>query len=174
MPATCSGRQATRVVTHMKYIKTKASHRKRTGPHTRKAALYLLIGLSIFFAVGIASFVLRRQAGPVIPPYYDTAEQAMPFPRLLSADRFRQPSVVRAYSLANAIPDVFVQQPCFCGCARLGHKSLLSCFTSTHASHCRPCLKEAFIADRLHRDGRTAVEIRNSIMAGDWRNETLE
>lgn len=166
----------------MKSLKKRTlSQRRRSSTNTRKAGLLVLLAIGIMVALGAGVFLLRKQAGlaPIkaarnIPPYYESADRAKPFPRTLLPTRFAQPSVARAYSIANAIPDVLVQQPCFCGCASFRHRGLLSCFVSEHASKSRVCLKEAFLADRLHKEGRTADSIRRSIISGEWWNERLE
>jgi hypothetical protein len=42
---------------------------------------------------------------------------------------------LRAHQVARDIPDVLDQLYCYCGCDKLtGHKSLLSCFTDSHAA----------------------------------------
>jgi hypothetical protein len=166
----------------MKSVKKKnLSQRKRSSANTRKAGLLVLLAIGIMAAIGVGSFLLRTQSGlppmkavRTVPPYYETAERAKPFPKTLFPARFSQPSVARAYSVAKAIPDVLVQQPCFCGCASFRHRGLLACFVSEHASRSRVCLKEAFLADRLHKNGHTVASIRRSIISGEWWNERLE
>lgn len=72
------------------------------------------------------------QRPPNVPPYYSSAEAGKPFPQLLPASVFGDPVVRRAYEIAHEIPEVLVQQPCYCWCERMGHGSLLSCFSSQH------------------------------------------
>jgi hypothetical protein len=70
-----------------------------------------------------------------IPPYYETAEVAKPFPSLVPAAYFRRyPLVERAYQVAAEIPEVIAQQPCYCYCDRHGHHSLLDCYASDHGA----------------------------------------
>lgn len=70
-----------------------------------------------------------------VPPHYETAGAARPFPSLLPAEYFREtPLVARAYRVASEIPEVLAQQPCYCYCDKYGHKSLLDCYTSDHAA----------------------------------------
>ena len=60
-----------------------------------------------------------------LPPYHDTAAGAEPFPELMPVERYRDyPVVARAYEVAQRIPGVVAQQPCFCYCDKFGHKSL--------------------------------------------------
>jgi len=59
----------------------------------------------------------------------------MPLPAVLDPKHFTDPSVVKAYSYAKEIPDVFSQQPCYCHCDNgNGHRSLLDCFATDHGA----------------------------------------
>jgi len=75
-------------------------------------------------------------AGPTrIPPYFESAEAAKPFPKLLPAAYFlRSPLVASAYRLASEIPGVIAQQPCYCYCDKYNHRSLLDCYASDHGA----------------------------------------
>ncbi|MBW2147953.1 MAG: hypothetical protein JRI22_13105 [Deltaproteobacteria bacterium] len=54
--------------------------------------------------------------------------------KVFSSERFTG-KVARAYWVAEQIPHVIDQIYCWCECDKYsGHKSLLSCFTSLHAS----------------------------------------
>jgi hypothetical protein len=53
-------------------------------------------------------------------------------PEPLSSEEFTK--IPRSYEIAREIPEVLSQVPCFCACARLGHRNLLDCFKSTHGS----------------------------------------
>jgi len=66
-----------------------------------------------------------------IPSHFESADSGRPFPKTLSPEIFDDPVVVKAYEVARAIPDVLVQQPCYCWCE--GHGSLLGCHTTRHA-----------------------------------------
>ncbi len=75
-----------------------------------------------------------------------------------------------AYELAAKIPDVIYQQPCYCYCDRnMGHKSLHSCFEGKHGAECSTCLKELYYSYSMHKKGKTAAEIRQGIIRGDWK-----
>jgi hypothetical protein len=80
-----------------------------------------------------------------------------------------------AYELAAKIPVVLHQQPCYCYCDRSqGHNSLHSCFEGTHGARCSTCLKELYYAYTMHRKGRTAAQIRQGIVRGEWRQIDLQ
>lgn len=79
-----------------------------------------------------------------------------------------------AYELAAKIPDVIYQLPCYCYCDRsVGHKSLHSCYESTHAAHCSACLKELYFAYMETKKGKTPAQIRAAIIKGDWEQVDL-
>jgi len=93
----------------------------------------------------------------------------------LSGPSFKNPFQVRAYELAAKIPNVIYQQPCYCHCDRsVGHQSLHSCFESTHGAHCAACMRELFYAYAQHKAGKTAVQIREGIIKGEWEKIDLQ
>ncbi len=72
---------------------------------------------------------------PPTPPYNRSAAAARPLPRTLPPEYFRRsPLVARAYQIAGEIPTVIAQQPCYCRCDRIGHRSLLDCYASDHGA----------------------------------------
>jgi hypothetical protein len=79
-----------------------------------------------------------------------------------------------AYEIAAKIPNVLHQQPCYCYCDRMGHNSLHSCFENTHGAQCATCLKEAYYAYAQTRKGKTAAQIRQGIIRGEWKQVNLE
>jgi len=103
-----------------------------------------------------------------VPLYYERAEEAMPFPATLAPESFKRADVQGAYQTAKEIPEVLVQQPCYCYCQRKGHRSLLDCFRTDHAVGCNICIKESLLAGQMHRQGKSAQEIRMAIIQGQW------
>lgn len=90
----------------------------------------------------------RSSLGPTLPPEKFTG---------LTRD---------AYRAVREIPVTIAQMPCYCHCDRgMGHKSLYSCYEDEHASHCAVCVNEALMALRLQKEGKTAPEIRERIIA---------
>lgn len=107
---------------------------------------------------------------PRVPHFHASTEAAKPFPKTLPPEQFHDPGAVRAYTIAQRIPDVLSQQPCYCYCDQgLGHKSLLDCHADTHSAECLVCLKETLLADKLNREGKSASQIREAIERGEWR-----
>ena len=79
-----------------------------------------------------------------------------------------------AYELAAKIPNVIYQQPCYCYCDRMGHKSLHSCFEGTHGAQCSTCMKEVYYAYQMTKQHKTASQIRKGIIAGEWKQIDLQ
>lgn len=133
--------------------------------------LFMLLGL---IGIVYAASRLRLSSTPSdsnqVPVYFKRVQDAMPFPKTLDPSQFKIQSIREAYSAAKEIPDVLVQQPCYCFCQRQGHRSLLDCFRDLHATSCDICINEARLAGRLHREGKTAEEIRAAIIAKQWAN----
>jgi hypothetical protein len=72
----------------------------------------------------------------------------------------------QAYQAAREIPEVLDEMPCFCGCMRnVGHQSNLHCFKDDHSSHCVMCQDIALDSQRMHNEGKTIEQIRDSIVA---------
>ena len=84
------------------------------------------------------------------------------------------PFQTHAYELAAKIPNLIYQEPCYCYCERMGHKSLHSCFEGNHAAHCDVCMKEAVYAYQQTKLKKTPAQIRAGIIAGKWKTVDLE
>jgi hypothetical protein len=108
------------------------------------------------------------------PPPKDTKLPPILGRDQLWGDDSQQPYQIHAYELATKIPVILHQQPCYCYCDRMGHNSLHSCFENTHGARCDVCLKELYYSYMQHKKGKTAVQIRKGIIAGDWRQVSLE
>jgi len=79
-----------------------------------------------------------------------------------------------AYELATKIQNVIYQQPCYCYCDRMGHKSLHSCFERTHGAQCTTCMKEVYYSYQMTKQKKTAAQIRKGIIAGEWKQIDLQ
>ncbi|HVM43634.1 MAG TPA: CYCXC family (seleno)protein [Gemmatimonadales bacterium] len=74
--------------------------------------------------------------------------------------------LVRAYTAARAMPEVFDGIYCYCHCKEdMGHRSLLTCYESEHAASCDICLTEGEMAAAMHAQGSSLDEIRRAIDA---------
>ena len=92
----------------------------------------------------------------------------------LWGENAQYPYQTKAYELAAKIPVVLHQQPCYCHCDRMGHNSLHSCFEGTHGAQCDTCLKELFYAYEQSKKGKTATQIRQGIIKGEWKQVNLD
>jgi len=73
-------------------------------------------------------------------------------------------STARAYVAARDVPEVLDSLHCYCECKKnFGHKSLLTCFVTTHARNCDICINEAVMANKLHKKGYDVVAIRKAV-----------
>ena len=154
------------------------SRLKRLSLTSRKVTLRVVLSIVILLAVGLTAFYMRGRVGSFRwrpdPEYYTSVQRAKPFPKTLPPVAFSDPTVARAYEIATRIPEVLVQQPSYCAFVERHHESLLECFRTNDAARCKVCLQEAYLADKLNRSGKSAAEIRTSIMAGEWRGIKLE
>lgn len=105
-----------------------------------------------------------------VPSHFQSEREAQPLPPTMSSTLFADPKLAKVYEIAERIPAVLAQQPCYCYCDRgHGHRSLLDCQRDNHSAGCTVCRKEVLLADRMTRMGLTAKEIRAAIIRGDWK-----
>jgi hypothetical protein len=130
--------------------------------------LVMVVALAMFGQGDVPAHHTAPPAkGTKIPPVLPAPERWGP--------SFSHPVQVKAYEVAEKIPNVLYQQPCYCRCDRsVGHTSLHSCFESTHAAHCDACMKEAFYAYQMTRLKKTPAQIREGIIRGEWEKIDLE
>ena len=77
-----------------------------------------------------------------------------------------EPNVQKGYEIALKYPATLDKLHCFCECAEspmFHHKTLLTCFTSTHAAGCGICLNEALLAGQLKDKGLSDDEIKRTV-----------
>ncbi|HZR56457.1 MAG TPA: CYCXC family (seleno)protein [Terriglobales bacterium] len=138
--------------------------------------------LAFLFAItlGVSAPWATSQQDEV--PAYNAAPPAKgaKLPAILGKDQLSMEDAqnayqTHAYELAAKIPVVLHQQPCYCYCDRRdGHNSLHSCFEGTHGARCSTCLKELYYAYTMHQKGKTAAQIRQGIISGEWRQVDLQ
>ncbi len=82
-----------------------------------------------------SAYNLGNQAAKPFP-YYDSVEEARPFPVTLPPNTYTNETLQTTYQIAKEIPEVLVQLPCLCGChgASEDHGSLLDCYVDNHAA----------------------------------------
>jgi hypothetical protein len=105
-----------------------------------------------------------------VPAYHAKAPQGE-LPETMSPDLFTDPIVQNAYTVAAKIKKTLYQQPCYCHCDRSqGHTSLLDCFASKHGSGCGTCIYEDLYSYEQVHKGKTAAQIREGIIKGEWKS----
>jgi hypothetical protein len=68
--------------------------------------------------------------------------------------------VHQAYLVAQQHPDLLAQLDCYCGCEQHeGHKNLLDCYRTNHATGCAICTGEAVMAGQLAESGTPVDQI---------------
>ena len=133
----------------------------------------------LFLAAVLAIAGMAQGDNPVPAHHQSPPPKGEKLPPILAKDQLWGPSFqhdyqVHAYELASKIPNVIYQMPCYCFCERIGHTSLHTCYESTHAAHCSACLKELYFSYQQHKKGKTAAQIRQAIVKGEWESVDLE
>jgi hypothetical protein len=142
----------------------------------RNGKIHRVFGCAALAVITIAA--TAQWAGTDTPAFHMTPPRGS-VPRLLAqADRtgiyFSRPYQIASYKMADAIPEILYQLPCYCRCDRaMKHKSLHSCFEVSHAAVCTTCMSEAAYAYAQHREGKTVAQIRAGIERGDWQEVVL-
>jgi len=155
---------------------SKKNRLKKATPAEIKTAIVYGVGMLLFVLATFYAGYRMQSTSPIppgpdqVPAHFERVEDAMPFPQTLDPAEFKISTIREAYSVARELPEVLVQQPCYCYCQRQGHRSLLDCFRDLHATSCDICINEARLAGRLHRQGKTADEIQTAIIQKQWAN----
>jgi hypothetical protein len=116
-------------------------------------------------AVALAGvvFVTRPQAaqgsGHPDPRPGITAEKVLPNSLIP-----KNPGATEAYAAARRSAGTLDGVYCHCDCSKhSGHRSLLSCFESTHGAYCDICMGEAMLASQMSGQGQSLQQIRAAI-----------
>lgn len=142
---------------------------------------WFMLGVSLVLTFVVAAPWASSQQEETRVPAFHTAPPAKGahLPPILGKEQLwgnndQYPYQSHAYELAAKIQGVIYQQPCYCYCDRMGHKSLHSCFESTHGAQCSTCLKELYYAYQMSKQHKTAAQIRKGIISGEWRQVNLD
>lgn len=84
------------------------------------------------------------------------------------------PRTEEAYAYALYHPQVVQWMPCYCGCARMDHRSNLDCYLKRavpgqktqfeeHASYCEICVETTLLTKQLISEGKSLREIRQAV-----------
>jgi hypothetical protein len=144
-----------------------------------KRGLMLAFVVVIIMAVS-APWAISEQDEARVPAFRDGPPPVgAKLPPILGREQLwgendRYPFQSHAYVLAAKIQNVIYQEPCYCYCDRMGHKSLRSCFEGTHGAECSTCLKELYYAYLMTKQHKTPAQIRKGIIAGEWQKIDLQ
>lgn len=140
------------------------------GAKTRIICGAILCGAALGLAIAAPRAASRAGQGADEPvPAFHTEALHGQLPETLSPSEFSDVVVQNAYTLAARVKKILYQQPCYCHCDRSqGHGSLLDCFVGRHGSGCDTCMREAFYSYEQTRKGKTAAQIRDGIIHGEW------
>lgn len=142
-----------------------------------------MLGLVVLLTLGFsAPWAISEQEQPAeeVPAYHSAPPtKGAQLPPILTRDQLwgsndQYPAQAHAYQLAAKIQKVIYQQPCYCHCDRMGHKSLRSCFEGTHGAECSVCMKELYYSYLMTKQHKTAAQIRKGIIAGEWKQVDLQ
>jgi hypothetical protein len=110
----------------------------------------------------------------MIPAYHAVPPKSSVAATLSPREFPNDPLTERCYAAAGQIKAVLYQLPCYCHCDReMGHSSLLNCFQDRHAAECATCKMELYFAWEESRKGKSARQIRQEIIRGDWQKVNL-
>ncbi len=132
-------------------------------------------GLLVVLSLAILAFAQSEQVpafNPAAPPKGAQLAPIVPKSQRTGAAYSEKYQQV-AYDVAEKIPGVLYQLPCYCYCDHIGHKSLRTCYESAHAAHCATCLKEAYFAYFETKKGKTPKQIREEIIKGEFTSLDL-
>ena len=100
---------------------------------------------------------------PQAPPSITPADANKPN-AVMDPARWTDPQVRAAYAAAKKYANVLEQLYCYCHCKEnMGHRALVQCFETEHASSCDVCMNEAMIAARMTEAGKSPKEIQQAI-----------
>jgi hypothetical protein len=124
---------------------------------------------------GFSATYASPQSGSDEPvPAFHAQPPTGPLPATLSPEPFSDPVVQNAYTVAAHVKKVLYQEPCYCRCDRSqGHTSLLDCFASKHGSGCQICVREDLYTYEQTHKGKTAAQIRDGIIQGEWQSADI-
>lgn len=138
-------------------------------PVTRRFGLGLSVGaVSILLLTSVAGAGTAKASAEC-----KTCIEKRP---VLDPDLFARgypPEVKNAYSVARRYPTTLDRIHCFCECRenlQFHHKTLLTCFTDSHAAGCGICVDEALAAARLKVKGLKDDQVARAV-EGTFRSE---
>ena len=119
----------------------------------------------------ILSTLMVLGAAILLASCYDSADNAVDAKSLRGGETratlspaYFTGKAAMSYKAAREIPEVIDSLYCYCDCEKnFGHKSLLSCHVDQHSKYCNICMDEAIMAYRMHKQGKSILEIRKAV-----------
>ncbi|HKA57162.1 MAG TPA: CYCXC family (seleno)protein [Gemmatimonadales bacterium] len=112
----------------------------------------------------------RSQQGPPGPAAAHSTTHPAPRPGITAQQVLpnafipRTPGSTEAYAAARQAAATLDGVYCHCDCSKhAGHRSLLTCFETTHGAYCDICMGEAMIAAQMAGQGQSLEQIRLAI-----------
>lgn len=138
----------------------------------RICAATMMLGSILVFGL-LPKTSAQDQSAELVPAFHDKAPTG-PLPATIDSAQFPQPIIQNAYATAAKIKKTLYQEPCYCHCDRSqGHGSLEDCFASRHGAGCNVCMAEVFYTAEQLKKGKTAAQIREGIVKGEWQRVDL-
>ena len=126
----------------------------------------LLIALLLGCSAAESPRETAQQPATQAVPSTQAAPDAAGTNKVLDPSGFTDDRVRKAYEAAKQYAHVLESIYCYCRCKEnIGHRALVECFETDHASHCDVCMNEAIIAARMTQEGKTPKEIQKAIDA---------
>jgi hypothetical protein len=131
-----------------------------------------LLLAAVVLAFGVVAAAPSKKAAPAKPAAPSNAcascaeRGAVLDPNLFSDTRRFEPEVKPSYEAARQYPATLDRLHCFCECQESmthRHKTLLTCFTTTHAAGCGICIREALLAKELKDKGMPDDQVENTV-----------
>lgn len=121
---------------------------------------WIVAGAAVLALVLLLAFPRRGSASRHPDPRPGITADAVLPPSLVP----HTPGAAEAYVVARQMPQVLDGLYCHCDCSQhLGHRSLLTCYESDHASQCDICMGEAMLAAQLATRGASLDQIRAAV-----------
>ncbi|SRR5437867_5901679 len=132
----------------------------------RPLAVAVVLAFSVVAAAPSKKAAPRKAPAPPAACAACAEKGAVLDPNLFSDTRRFEPEVKPSYEIARKYPQTLDRIHCFCECQESmlhRHKTLLTCFTSTHAAGCGICMREALLAGELKDKGVPDDQVENTV-----------
>jgi len=127
-----------------------------------KKAPWVVAGAAAVALAGVV-FLTRPQAahGSIHPDARPGITAAKVLPESFVP---HNPGATEAYAAARQSAATLDALYCHCDCSKhAGHRSLLTCFETTHGAYCDICMGEAMLATHMSGQGASVEQIRAAI-----------